>query len=569
MIMPKFKYRPQNKFGRRYLTARELGGYAEDLKLTATAFPESYFEFLEQERLLLPVCRVRFPVEIVRQWELEEAVANDEVMEIPPCLPLDVEPARLIAATTLKECIRFWPMDAFAAKGLRRHALDDIASAHAEFIEQQIADLPFQSWETFRILVGYSRGRPRRAEAVFTYYHYWQVFLLAQVQTMQLTISVNLLDEENLDKLLQGKLSEIPSERLRATIPLGSRQVLREFPQYHSAFDTLAYFWAYRERALEQAGRGLGGGRPRLTGKPLDAFLLQERTIATEAMARGGMDTQALLGFVKWQCQRWQDWDHRGQPHIAEEYKRNISRSAYLYRALTGMDFDQIAQYVGHITGHRSPTLEVIFPNWIKEQKETGARSLKHWIKPTMSMMAPLGYDVSDADCDGFFDWLEGEGLLQFFWHVQRFDELGNREDLIGQEGLAKEIEGLATTLEHLLNHIGNPHPTFQSAKAMFWKVKWVWGNVPDVVNGLLANSHLTGTGRFTFRTQIPAITDVTSGGPYVEIVRDLLKIILIRNQGVHLSLRGFDRDELYQLLEVALRSAVIIWKHAKKSGLI
>jgi hypothetical protein len=52
-------------------------------------------------------------------------------------------------------------------------------------------------------------------------------------------------------------------------------------------------------------------------------------------------------------------------------------------------------------------------------------------------------------------------------------------------------------------------------------------------------------------------------------MVRDLLKVILIRNQGVHLSLRGFDRDELYQLLEVALRSAVIIWKHAKKSGLI
>jgi hypothetical protein len=291
--------------------------------------------------------------------------------------------------------------------------------------------------------------------------------------------------------------------------------------------------------------------------------------IATEAMARWSMDIQALLSFVKWQCQRWQDWNHRGQPHVADEYKTNIYWSAYLYHIVTGMDFDQITQHVGHITGHRRPTLEVIFANWIKEQKETGARSLKHWIKPTTSMMAPVGYDVSDAECDAFFDWLEGEGLLQFFWHVQRFDELGNREDLIGQEGLAKEIEGLATTLEHILNLIGNPHPTFQSAKAMFWKVKWLWGNVPDVVHGLLANSHLTGTGKFTFRTQISAITGVTSGGPYVEIVRDLLKIILIRNQGVHLSLRGFDRDELYQLLEVALQSAVLIWKHAKKSGRI
>jgi len=84
--------------------------------------------------------------------------------------------------------------------------------------------------------------------------------------------------------------------------------------------------------------------------------------------------------------------------------------------------------------------------------------------------------------------------------------------------------------------------------------------------NGLFANSQLTGTGKIAFRTQITAITGVTSGGPYVEIVRDLLKIILIRNHGVHLSLRGFGRDELYQLLEVALRSAVIIWKHANSA---
>ena len=186
-----------------------------------------------------------------------------------------------------------------------------------------------------------------------------------------------------------------------------------------------------------------------------------------------------------------------------------------------------------------------------------------------MSLMAPVGYDLSDVECDAFFDWLEGEGLLQFLWHVDRFDELGNRQDFIGQEGLAKEIEGLATTIEHLLNHIGSAHPTFQSSKEMFWKVKWLWRNVHDVIHGLGASSHLTNTQKFAFRTQITAITGATPGGPYVEIVRDLLKIILIRNQGVHLSLRGFDRDELYQLLEVALRSAVIIWKHAKKSGLI
>ena len=80
------------------------------------------------------------------------------------------------------------------------------------------------------------------------------------------------------------------------------------------------------------------------------------------------------------------------------------------------MDFEQITQHVGHMTGHSRTTLDVIFPNRIKEPKETGARSLKHWIKSTMSLTAAVMYNVSAAECDAFFDWLEGEGLVQFLW---------------------------------------------------------------------------------------------------------------------------------------------------------
>jgi hypothetical protein len=309
--------------------------------------------------------------------------------------------------------------------------------------------------------------------------------------------------------------------------------------------------------------------RPRLTGQRLDAFRMQEQAIATEAMKRWAVDSSTLLGFLKWQCQRWQDWDRRGQRYVADEYKRNISRTVYLKHVLTGMDFDHITREVGTVTGHARPTLDVIFPNWTTERKESAARSLKHWIKPSMSSMAPIGYDLSDADCGEFLEWLEREGFLQFFWHIQRLDELAGREDLIGQQGLAKEIEGLTTTIEHLLNHLGHRHWTSKSAEDMFGKVKWLWNDMKDVLHGLGTNRSLTNTRSADFQTQMTAITHVTSGGAHAEIVRDFLRMILIRNQGVHLSLRGIDHEELYQLLEVLLRSVVLVWKHAKRRGLI
>ena len=55
-------------FGRRFISPNDLGQYADSLKVVENQFQDKLLEFLEKECLLVPVCRVHYPDEIVRTY---------------------------------------------------------------------------------------------------------------------------------------------------------------------------------------------------------------------------------------------------------------------------------------------------------------------------------------------------------------------------------------------------------------------------------------------------------------------------------------------------------------------
>jgi hypothetical protein len=562
--MAKFEYRPGDKFGYRFLNAQEFGRYADDLMLTETPFPEHLLEFLEQERLLLPICRVRYPAEIIRKWEL-----RDNPSYADPSLPVETNPTRLQAAEDLYCKIRDWREHGLLHDALQNHPLDIIDPAYGEFIERNVAGNTFHPWDTFRVIFGQENGYAIWTNAVTTYYHYWQILLLAEILAMRISILLNLLDGDLRQKIQEGKWWEIASERQRGTIHLSTIGTVREFPRYQPAFDALAYYYAYRDCAGQLIVKNQGGPPYHLTAAQQQIFQQHEESLAREALERWGLDHEAILNFLKWQCGRWHEWDRRDQQRLTDAYKRNIARTAGWYMVVTGKDDDQVIAEVGDVIGRGRSTLDIIFPNWIKVQKEAAARSLKRWIKPTMAALAGAGYDISDAECEDFLNWIEAIGFLQVFWHFERLGEIGYVEDPVHIAALASETEGMGSTIEHLVNQVGAHDPSYPVKETLFPKVKWLWRDNSDIViNGLGPQRKLT---RVTsdLRASLENIDRVSVGGRYVDIVRDLLKTTLIRNQGVHISLRGFTRDDLVKLLEVLLRSMVITWKHAKKGRLI
>jgi hypothetical protein len=460
--MATFEYRPGDKFGYRFLNVQEFGRYAEDLMLTEAPFPEHLLEFLEQERLLLPICRVRYPAEIIRSWEL-----RDDPSYADPSLPVETNPTRLQAAEDLYCKIRDWREHGLLGDTLQSHPLDTINPAHAEFIERDVARSPFQSWDIFKVIFGQENGHALWTEAVTTYYHYWQALFLAEILPMGISVLLDLRDDDLSQKVWEGKWWEIAPERQRGIIRLATLGTIREFPQYQPTFDALAYYYAYRDCAAQLIIKGQKGPPYHLTAEQRNAFRAHETSLAREALGRWGLDYQAILNFLKWQCGRWQEWNRRGQQRLTDAYKRNIARTARWYMVLTGKDDDQVIADVADVIGHGRPTLEVIFPNWIKVQKEAATRSLMHWIMPTMAPLAGVGYNVSDAECEEFLNWIETIGFFQVLWHFERLGEIGYQEDPVNLAALARETEGIGATIEHLLNYvIGQGDPTYNLHKA-------------------------------------------------------------------------------------------------------
>ncbi|HXQ20521.1 MAG TPA: hypothetical protein VN812_02520 [Candidatus Acidoferrales bacterium] len=115
---------------------------------------------------------------------------------------------------------------------------------------------------------------------------------------------------------------------------------------------------------------------------------------------------------------------------------------------------------------------------------------------------------------------------------------------------LAKEVEGLGSTIEHLMNAIGAQatdlamRASWPADKTLRQKIQWLWSDVSIVVQsletqGANALGYLTNTGP-GFATQRSEIANVLGGDAHQPLVQHLLLTLLVRNQGAHLSLSGF-----------------------------
>jgi hypothetical protein len=121
--------------GGRYISPRDLGVLLADLRLTSTMFQDRLLEFLEQQRIVLPVARIRWPAALV--IEAREG--------IPPVPATDDERRQ---SSDLAEALRFW--NRFDCDPSLAHPLDRDEQPGANLISMDVASCPFEPWENFR-----------------------------------------------------------------------------------------------------------------------------------------------------------------------------------------------------------------------------------------------------------------------------------------------------------------------------------------------------------------------------------------------------------------------------------
>jgi hypothetical protein len=547
----------KNRFGRRYMSDREFLDYASDLNLLTDYPSSSLLEFTEKHGIIAPIARVRFPPEIARCWYKERYPQADT----PD--PVEGDTPRLEAATTLREEIYSNLWGNAEIYGERTHLLDDIAPEHAPFIQTTFGKKDFIPWKEFRTVVALRDGKEMGdgGDSVRSCYHYWQVFALAAFLRSGISILYDLSDEELFQDLLRLRIPDAARGKLYTSINLEARHELAAIMEKRQMFDAVAYFEAYRHNALQKHARDFDHKTGRLPLNLSREYRKRERALARDTLQRFKLKPSHVLEFIKFQCDLWDTATKRSSGNVADEYSRNIHSTIDLYRLVSRASVIDITRDVRKRGGHFKPILKVIFPDWLEEQRDLAERSLKSWIVPSMLSLPPH-FSVLDQDVAAFCEWIGQQGLLQLYWHFKRMIDIGHSEDSISQSATAAEVVGFANTVELVVNAVLVGRKQSPRGHTLLPKIKSIFlTGSPQLVQLIDQHKKLTQTNNSTLKARIAQIDRVKKGGADAPVVRAILKLVVIRNEGSHLGLRNLDRQGIYALLEALICATLIIWK--------
>lgn len=557
--MPPRPFRKNNYFGRRYISLRDLCGYLADLDVFPQTPHDGLIEYLEREHLLLPVRQIKLPPSILRRLD------RDRHPEEKHFRPIARASKQLEAARELMGLLNFDEWRRTHVHGETEHVLDALLPRHKPFILSDLSQTEFVPWEQRRIplfKVDDTDILSTVQQDTPSFYHYWQIFLIAALVRSAYRVLYPVNDEELSKGLFRdGIKSEYLEHRTYATFNIEASGEYKDLLAHANLFDAVAYFHDYRDNAYQVCLENVKAGE-RIPKRIWRRFVKRQEEIAKEAIDRYGVSSDELKEFIGKQCEWW-DWNRKRSPEaLVEEYKRNISSSIDMYCAITGAKFKDVVSSIGRRTGHSSPTLRVIFPDWVEEQRQLAMRSLKPWVDKAFSTL-PSVFSFSESDINNFFDWLEERGLYNFFWHYHRLSELADRDGPVERAASSSEVASFATLVEMIANEAVIDRGGVPRGGSLNSKLRILFNehSAFDVQPYFNTFKNLMMTKNFTLAQQLAKIARITKGGVHNPIVKTLMGTVTIRNEGAHLGLLKYDRVKNIELFQTLTLATLLIWK--------
>lgn len=553
------RIRMKNRFGKRYIALRELRDYAVDLDLDTRPPRESLIEFFEMEGLLSPVARLLFPHDILRRFEQEER-AGQSIFG-----PLEADGQRLDNALDAVRTLPHGRWNDSRIYGESVHPLDDPDPRHAPFVVKDFSKDTFVPWSELRPPIFEIDGRTVRSRERFTpaYYHYWQIFFLEALLRSGVKLYYP-LEEEGLERLIwRGDFGDDAlRNRMAATINIEPRHQLAELAAYSAHFDAVGYFESYSHHALQVFLHDRSRKNGRLSHQAGLRYKRREKELARAAMSRSGLAPKDLVQFVTQQSKWWDETQRRGPRAVADEYKRNIQSTLRLFRLYTKKSPRTLVKKVGNF-GHHRPILEVIFPDWVEEQRELAVRSLNNWAQNGLNGL-PAPFPVSEKDLELFCDWLENAGLFHFYWHYKRFIDTSFSTSRVDHAATAADAVSFANICEMIANQTLTERGVNVREKTLGEKLASLFGakNREHIAQHLKDLSGLTRTGKkHSLLQRLAQIRRVKRGGKYNFAIRTLLELVVIRNEGTHLGLSHIEPERIMEMIESMSMAGLLIWR--------
>jgi hypothetical protein len=229
-------------------------------------------------------------------------------------------------STGLSEALRLWHR--LDADPDLPHPFDRDDQPGRDFICMDIASRPFEPWESFHTNIRSEGDRPLYVpDAVDTYYHDWQVLLVADALDMGTRVIFDTRRPE-LMTLAQHNIRDLPADVAWQQVSFEGPRGLAQGLQWAKHFDASARVECIRARKFNAIARAYGSASFTLTDADQIDLNAAHKRAADEALAAIGASPTEIRAFLTYLCERWDEWTGRGRQEIAAEYRRQSSTIA-------------------------------------------------------------------------------------------------------------------------------------------------------------------------------------------------------------------------------------------------
>lgn len=512
----------------RYLTAKTFLDEAKKLRVIRGHLDQRVLERLEKQRSLIPRLRLQYPDPVERRWFAEAHIG----MAVGGTLEPDGE--RWDAACALENArdrVR-WAIDPTEIP----HALDIPEERFRQFIEDP-TDREFVPWRDYRVSLNADGEEPLyTGETVVTYYTSWQVLQFAEVADMGVRIFMN----------LEGVKGFPEADELMAaprSVSAYPGRALRGFTEHKAALDAIVWF-AEEAHLGELFATGVSGERRLLSEKERKEIMRTRLHAADQAQKRYGVGPSELLEANRFLLELWSEWDHDGRPLIAGAYKSVAAQGVRLACIAEGIEADDYRERIGRVGGYIAPIMDVVWPDWEKEQRDDARRILTSFRHENALLKA----DFSEVLVDRFLAHIEAHGLQGFYWRLESFHRHAFKGNNHSLEGLKGDVQGMGVVIEHIASSLGS------NRQQLSEKFKELWSHEQNVLKLLKSNKVMKiGQGK---EIDLDWFDERDAQGGEIATVADLAIIYAIRG-GAHRVIYETNPLKLERMMLIMLRGIV------------
>lgn len=492
----------------------------------------SLLESLEEHGLLQPSMRLHWPDPVARRiWQ---ETRRREVTELQD--PVEADGPRMDAAADLWNALQDAGMRSLSGDN---HPFDAPKPEWLEFLkrpEQQT----FVPHSERRVRVS-NEAQPdlHDSDNVQDFYSSWQLLTAIEVADMGVHVRINMADED----IARRVREDIRSKRWpggRATEAFAPARALRDFERYQAGLDAIE--WAHeeeRDRTFRLL-QGSGGGRIVLTDEQVAARYEIRRTVANEALDRFAVGKDDLLSCCKFLAGRWHEWAREGRPIAADAYKIFLAEGVRLLQIRHDMTFNEIKELVGFQGSGGQRTLEVIWPDWAKEQIDRLIQTLR----------AP---DLTTEQLQTFGEFLQASHQDAVFHRLRSFESHAFEYGHARLVGMHSDLQGMSVAVEQAVRAMGG------QGTQLAHMFRGLWDGT-DVGRVLKKNKKLLEQGKPP-EDLLDDINALGKEGEASEVAADLILAARIRG-AVHHALQISNPLELERLLVRVLRAAALTHAH-------